>query len=414
MKQMLNHSSMVPPHRPGFLMSRGHWLCLVLLFLASVSGAVFGADSAIATYAFGASSIVRDDTRDRVYVAIPTQNSVAVIDSGSLQLLATVFVGSQPSALSVSTDGSVLYVALSGSSNPGIVVLDLSSLSVVRSITTTAAVRSIAVSSSTIYSLESSAIRAYNTSDGTALSGQMTNQGGLSIYGGLMKISPDLSTLYYYQTGLSPSSWFRINLASWPGTVAQSGQWGSNGQDMALSADGQWITFASGSPYSVSKLKATDPTVSVGLLNTGAYPHAVTYSPDGNTIFTAHQSGSIDVWNANTYVQTSTIVTTGEPDCLKVDRKGLVLFAGTTTGVRAYYIGSSSGTPINAQINHAVEITWNSTYGNLYQVEWSNAPNGPNWYSLGGQTLGNGLTMSVFDTTRGASTKFYRVRQVSP
>lgn len=390
-------------------------LCVFVLSLANICRAAFGTE--LKVYSFGTADIVRDDVRDRVYCAVPAQNSVVVIDSESLQILATIFTGSQPNGLSVSADGTKLYVANQGSTTQGIAVIDLATLTITQHIATTQAPRDVAVGNGTLYTLESSSIRAYNASTGALLSGALSSsQGGIFVYGGALEISPDGNTLYFFQTGLSPSSWFRINVTSWPGAKLQEGQFGSNGQAMTLSADGQFITFASGSPYYINKLQASNPTVSLGQMDTGAFPRAAAYSPDGNYLFAVHTSGHIDVWNANTFVQLPQISTVGEPRVLKCDRRGKVFFAGTTTELRAYYIGTDNvDAPLNLAINPAVEIRWDSVAGSLYQVEWRSQLGGnATWYSLGGPILGNGLTMSVFDTTRGNQAKFFRVTKLSP
>ena len=372
----------------------------------------------IATYGFGVSSIVRDPQRDRIYCTVPSTNSVSVVDTQSLAVLATVFVGSQPKSLAVSPDASKLYVGLGGSSAPGIVELSLTTLNILRSFNTTGTVQGLVAGSGSIYTIESSSLRAYDSTTGVARSGLLSNtQGNVFVYGGLLKLSPDANTLYFYQTGLSPSSWYRINVASWPGTVAQTGQWGSNGQELALSADGQWITFASGSPYYVQKLQASNPTVSQGQWNTGAYPRVAAYSPDGTRIYTVNTSGSISVWSTTTYLKTKTLILTDpfeEPEKLECDRNGNVLFAGSSTSLIALYTGTTSGESMAVRIDPAVEIRWNSTFGYSYQVEWSTSPTGPTWNGIEDPVVGTGLMMSFFDNTRGGQAKFYRVRQVSP
>ncbi|MES2924810.1 MAG: YncE family protein [Verrucomicrobiota bacterium] len=386
----------------------------IALSLSQACHASFGQE--LKAYAFGTTDIVRDANRDRVYCAVPSQNSVVVIDSESLEIVATLFTGSQPAALSISIDGSKLYVANSGSTIQGIAEVDLDALTVSKYIVTQQPPTDVTIGNGTVYSLEGSSIRAYVASDGSTKSGTLsTYSGGVSVYGGILEISPDGSILYYYQTGLSPSSWYRINVASWPGTSIQSGTYGSNGQDMALSSDGQWITFASGSPYSVQKSPANNPASVVGQMDTGAYPRAVTYSPDGTRLFAVHTQDHIDVWNANTFVQLTPITSPGEARDLECDRKGKVLFAGTSTGLRAYLIAESSGQPLQVEINQAVEIRWNSISGSLYQVEWTTPP-GPQsqWHPLGAPILGNGLTMSIYDTTRTNRAKFYRVSVVNP
>lgn len=383
-----------------------------LAILTSGTGyADYGAE--LASYDFGTADIARDDARSRVYCAVPSQNSVVVIDSDSLEVIATIYTGSNPIALDVSPDGQRLYVANSGSTAEGIAVIDLEGLSIVRHIATVSSAWDVAAGAhNTVYSLEG-AIRAYDGNDGTNLGGSVS---GVFVYGGLIDLSPDNQTLYYYQTGLSPSSWTRIDVSTWPARVAQAGGWGSNGQDMALSADGQFITFASGAPYHIRKFSAQDPTISHGQMDTGPYPRAVAFSRDGNTLFAVHGGGHIDVWNANTFVKLREISTPSDPRDLACDRKGRVLFAGSSSILKAYYISTepAPGT-LEVEINHAVEIRWDSVAGTLYQVQWSTNP-GKNatWHDVGGPILGNGLTISVYDATESSNRKFYRVSVMSP
>lgn len=360
---------------------------------------------------FGVSDLLHDKSRSRLYCAVPAQNSVVVIDSESLEVVASVFTGSQPTSLAQSADGFLLFIGNGGSSAQGVAVLNLESLEVTKYISTTSTVTGVAAGLGVVYTIESDSIRAYAVSTGVALEGRMsTYTNSVSVYGGNMRLSGDGKTLTYYHTGLSPSSWYLIDVTNWPGQREASGTFGSNGQALAASPDGKWVTFVSGSPYYVSKHHSDDPSSVVGTFNTGAYPRAAHYSPDSNTLFTVNTSNRIDVWSANTFVKTSSITTVGDVRDMACDRKGKVLFAGTSSAMRAYLLESQSE-EMKVEINKAVEIRWNSTYGALYQVEWAPVPlPNANWQKLGGPILGTGLTMSVYDSTRTARTRFYRVR----
>ena len=388
------------------------------LILASAVIALAGYGSELASFSFGTSDIVRDNFRDRVYCSVPSQNSVVVIDSESLAVLATIFTGSSPAGMGISPDGSRLYVANSGETQNGITVLDLSNLTIARYISTTGNPTDVAVGAGVVYCLEGGdSIRAYNTDTGAPLSGKLsTYSGGVSVYSGLLEISPDRKTLYYFQNGSSPSTWYQIDVSSWPGTCKKSGNPGGNGSDMAISADGNFVCFAWGSPYSISKWKADDPSVSLGTMATGAYPRAVDFSVDGNSIFTVHTSNHIEVWDANTFVKTNDITTVGDVRDLECDRKGKVLFAGTNTSLKAYYVSSAPpAQSVQAEINNAVEIRWDSNPGTLYQVQWTMQLTGTTtWFALGGPIVGTGLKLSVYSTLRDATSKFYRVQVVTP
>jgi len=58
----------------------------------------------------------------------------------------------------------------------------------------------------------------------------------------------------------------------------------------------------------------------------------------------------------------------------------------------------------------AVEVGWKSESNRLYQVQWRTNLNSGAWSDLDGWVLGNGSTNYIFDSTRGADRKFYRVQ----
>jgi len=405
------------------------FLTVLLLPLAPCHAA----PSEMKTFPFGTNALLRDSQRDRMYCTVPDSNSVAVIDSKSLAILATIPTGSDPCALAESPDGKSLYVANSGSTLQGIAVVNLDTLAVSRYIATASSVTSLAASGSTLYTIEPDggqgsygALVAYNVATGTALPGYIDiYHGGVFIYGGNLALSPDGSVLYYYQSGLSPSSWFRLSTATWPTPLLQTNEFGENGQGMTMTADGQWITFVSGAPYYVCKASASNPDAIAGTFNTGPYPRAAAYSPDGTTLFTNHTDGQIEVWNANTYLQTDTITTTGEPHDLACDRTGNFLFAGTDESVSVYLIGSQppdgppidnppTGAPLAVTVTPAVEIRWNSTAGQHYQIEQRSVLRGKIvWQPLGGLITGTGSVMSSYDDSRNCNFKRYRVVPVN-
>jgi hypothetical protein len=64
----------------------------------------------------------------------------------------------------------------------------------------------------------------------------------------------------------------------------------------------------------------------------------------------------------------------------------------------------------NVAIWRAVEIGWPSERSTSYQVQWAPDPQYTNsWFNLGGAVPGNGSTNYIFDTTRTAEKRFYRV-----
>jgi len=81
-----------------------------------------------------ASGMVSDRSRGRLYLSLPSTfgvdgNSVAILNPATGDIEATLFVGSEPTALALSDDASTLYVALFGA--PAVVKVDVDSFSVV-------------------------------------------------------------------------------------------------------------------------------------------------------------------------------------------------------------------------------------------------------------------------------------------
>src|SRR5256886_13795199 len=92
-------------------------LCLICwlntLIVADNAHAAFG--DIVAQYTFPASSFTMSPTQPLMYATIPSQNSVAIINTNTLVVEDTVFVGSGPTNLAFSPDGSKAYIANSTS-----------------------------------------------------------------------------------------------------------------------------------------------------------------------------------------------------------------------------------------------------------------------------------------------------------
>jgi hypothetical protein len=64
--------------------------------------------------------------------------------------------------------------------------------------------------------------------------------------------------------------------------------------------------------------------------------------------------------------------------------------------------------PLVARANHAVEVSWTSVAGRIYQVQWKNNST-ETWTNLGTPVVGNGAAASVFDRTQDAGLRIYRI-----
>lgn len=403
------------PHPVRLLLA---WFALLVILATPAFGA-YG--DLLKSFDFEAVEVKRDDTRDRVYAICPSQNGIKVINSDSLEVIASIFTGSGPLRMDLSPDSSRLYVANGGTSVQGIAIIDLETLSLTGHVATLAPPRDVAAGlNGRIFTLEGDRFRSYDAATGQQVGGDLHTYSTprLSIYSGNIELSPDNQHLFYYTFGSSPSAWAKLDITTQPPTVLQSGGWGSNGRDLAISADGQFVCFASGAPYEVKKFSAADPSQSHGTFATGAYPREVAFGPAGDRLYAVHTSGHIDVWNANTYVQLPQISCAGEARALECDRKNRVLFAGVSGSpgsLRAFFIGSESGgDDLKVRLQRAMVIEWDSKPGELYQVQWRHSMGGQDpWQDLGDPVLGNGLTMSVFDNIEDMRRKFYQVVPVT-
>jgi hypothetical protein len=64
---------------------------------------------------------------------------------------------------------------------------------------------------------------------------------------------------------------------------------------------------------------------------------------------------------------------------------------------------------LSLHIDPAVEISWSSVSGVVYQIQWAAEVSPSNWSILAPAVTGNGTTNSVFDSTRGRDKRFYRL-----
>jgi hypothetical protein len=121
--------------------------------------------------------------------------------------------------------------------------------------------------------------------------------------GGRLALSGDGSKLVVQQTGTSPSSISLFTLAYSPDqgglpvfTAGHSGWSGSNGQDVAMSADGSRVYTACGGTYDFGVWDGST-LAAFPLLPGAPYPNNVAVAPDGRIIAGADSAyGVMDVW----------------------------------------------------------------------------------------------------------------------
>lgn len=313
----------------------------------TVTPAVAAPGDLVTSYALAsAHSFALDPTRSRLYVTLEDSNSVAIIDTVTLQLIDTVFVGSAPRGVAVDPDGSRVFIATSGASF--VAVMDADTFALLPSLPVPTNPSDVEFGSNDrLYVTPANQnVSGIMTVDATTGADLGTFNGSVSIYqNGLLEVSPDGNTLYFGNSGLSPGTAAKFDVSVSPPTLIYRnphGDLGSNGQDLALSSDGQNLSYAVGGGndgYVIFMMDAASDFTVLGSFDTGAYPREVTYGPDGSTVFTVHTSGAIDVFDTSTFLEVDSYATQGEASELVVSQDGARLFAAFDDEVRVYETG---------------------------------------------------------------------------
>lgn len=307
---------------------------------------------AVKTFAVKARRLLSDPARSRVYAILPQDNALAVIDVNSLELVATLPVGSNPADLALSPDGRKLYVANSGSTVVAISVVDLDTLSVLPGISAPIAATAIAAGlDNRLYVLNSGSTT--NITQIDASTGNIQGQFSFPmIYGaGFLRISPDKRTLYYGNAGISPSTLVRLDVSTPTVTLLQQSGFaalGSNGQGLAISHNGLFLVYPNGSgnggaSYGTKLISANDLSSVYGTFPSGTYPSVATFSPDDSLLYQFRDGpdGIIQIFSTSTFTLAGSF---------KVPNTGNTSYAGpvtdlvVTNGAKGYiFLATANG-----------------------------------------------------------------------
>lgn len=219
----------------------------------------------VAEYSFPASSLVMlHPTQPYMYATIPFQNSIAIINTNTLAVERTIFVGSGPSNLAFSPDGSHAYIANSASSF--VVVFDTQTRSITKSFLIPERPHDVVFGSQNrLFVLGQEHIFQIDATTGASTRPRIYTYSAdapVSMYGGFLEVSPDRNTLYYADSGISPSTMYKINiLGSSPILVLQTpfGTAGGNGEDLALSHSGSYIALPTARDRVGTRSRSSEP-----------------------------------------------------------------------------------------------------------------------------------------------------------
>jgi YVTN family beta-propeller protein len=274
---------------------------LSVFALGLVAGSRFASAGAIATYSFTISDLAESPDQSKIYVTVPSQNAVAVIDAHTLQVLNTVPIGSNPSSLTISPDGSTLYVANSLSSF--VARLNTSTLTTMSPFVapggTPTNVRF--GNNNRLWVQSGAGISPLDATTGLS-AGPGINLGN----GGHLLISPDRNSLYLGNVGVDPAGAVKIDVS---GTTPVQ-KWSTGGLGygggMGLNHAGTVFGFSdTGDPLS---LEDTATGLTLGTL--GSRADGIAFSDDDQFIYTdISWLNSVDVWSTTTFLQVGTIPT---------------------------------------------------------------------------------------------------------
>lgn len=316
--------------------------CLTLPLLAQ-------GDQQVTSFPLAVSKFALHHSEPLLYASVPALNAVAVVNTQTLELEATPFVGSNPRGLAVSPDGGTLWIATAGATQ--LARLDTATLQPLPPVVLPTLPSDVEIGANGI---------AYVTPTGQSMGILMVDtvqaqylgefSFGVSVYSaGMLEISPDRNTLYFANVGLSPGTLaaFDVSTAT-PALLYKNnhGALGSNGQDLALSTDGTFVSYACGGGnfnYDIFKISTANYAVQGSFL-TGAYPREIAFDPAGARAFAVHTAGEIDVFSTQTFLHLREIDTVGEARELIVDATGRFLFAAFDASLVVWDLAEAPGT----------------------------------------------------------------------
>ena len=324
-------------------------LATALLSTRAVQAQQYPLGSVAAEFPFTPARLLADPVRNRVYATVQATNSVAVIDTTTLQVIATIPIGSTPADMAISMDGTTLYVANTGSTLAAIGIIDLDTLTTRTSFSLAGSPAAIAAGSNGHVYV--SATSNYDSNiyqlDGTT--GDVQAEFSTSNYdNNLFQISPDGTRLFVASTGVEPGSLESFDVSTDTPTALQTNSQASeNDSQLVISHKGEYLCLPSGGGnpgagnYSTFLFSTSDITQHYGAFNNGAYPGPLAFSPDDALVYQTRYGSNpvLDVFSttsffANKEITLPTIGSSGYPDTINAivtDNTGSYLFIAETS-----------------------------------------------------------------------------------
>jgi len=315
---------------------------LVMMSLAPCAAHAATADVR-ATYPFLTHGMAANPVLPHVYATMPTSNAVAVIDTRTLQQIATVPVGALPRGLAVSPDGSRVYVGDGGENT--VSVIDAATLTTLPKLDIPFQAANVAVGQGNrIY--VSPYPEQFNTTN-LAQVDVVTNtatQIAAPSYAkdAVLHVNPDRTRLYVANRGLSPSALARFDISGGATPTLLSPTHSGWGGDIGMTHDGAYLAvehsiIGQGTGY--GKVRTSDMTI-VGFFPNGDFSTGIAFAPDDTIAYTTHMTNEIEMWDVATTASLGELTIPALPSTMALDR--MVLDATGQTLFVAGRIGGSN------------------------------------------------------------------------
>jgi DNA-binding beta-propeller fold protein YncE len=332
--------------------------------LAASAGAVD------AVYTFSATDLFVDPFRPYVYAS--SGASLQVINSSTLAVERSIQLPSAAHGMTMSPDGNKLYIA--GGSSQSIMVLDPNNWNLLPSLSVGDSPSDLAMGLSNRLFVLGNSLSQIDATTGASTGPDAP----VYPYSGALRISPDRTTLYYADFGLSPGTLYKLDVSSTnPAILWQNGtDIGENGEQLALSLDGSMVAYVCGygyEGYQIPNFRTSDMSLA-GVFPTGAYPDCLAYSPDGKYAYALHTlyPTAVDIYDTSSYERVGQFAVVDQAKVMTADQTGQHLFIAFNgvydghTEVRAYDTGlttvsnqppvSSPGGPYTAECQGAATV----------------------------------------------------------
>ncbi len=295
------------------------FLLLVGLLSARLVHAELAFGNLVTTLPYDAGSLLADPARNRIYATIPSAGTIVVIDTSTLQAVATIRVGPTPKDMAISPDGKTLFVANSDSAAAAISVVDLNTLTMRTSFPLPGPAVAVVVGlDGRVYATaifdegQSSEICQFDGMTGNV----QATFANLNDSSGRLQISPDGKTLFGVTTYNSPGSLFSFDVSTAMATPLQTlSQIYARGSTMVLSHDGKYLGLSETilGPIRLTTgaylFSTADITFSYGSYDLGDYLGVMAFCPDDSRAYVIHGNfpPALDVFDTATFVKLGSV-----------------------------------------------------------------------------------------------------------